>query len=409
MIANARELFAGQPGWLKPLAVRTRRNFATRPDILALEDALAEDSQLRNALKKSTAKMVQVLAVRPIMRPLAGKPRDWKLPELVSVGELADWFGISWQRLEWLAGTRPANLPWSLHYNCRWIRKRIGLRLIESPKPQLKWVQGQILDRLLSRIPIHDRAHGFCPKRGVLTYVQPHVGQACCLKMDLQHFFPSIRAGRVFRIFASAGYPRPVARILTGLCTTATDHQVLGQLAEHSPWGQGLQAIHAQPHLPQGAPTSPALANLAAFRFDCRLAGLARSANFNYSRYADDLLFSGGEPLKRSWRRLQVTIGAIAIEEGFEVNFRKTQFMPSSQRQLAAGVVLNSRPNLRRVEYDRLRATLNNCIQLGPASQNREAVDDFRAHLLGKIGWVNQLNSQRGEKLMQLFEQIEWS
>lgn len=81
----------------------------------------------------------------------------------------------------------------------------------------------------------------------------------------------------------------------------------------------------------------------------------------------------------------------------------------SGSRQQLAGVVVNSHPNVPREEYDRLRATLRNCIRFGPASQNRADHPHFRAHLLGKIGRVHMLNPARGEKLKALFQQIPWS
>src|SRR6185295_12236855 len=83
--------------------------------------------------------------------------------------------------------------------------------------------------------------------------------------------------------------------------------------------------LYRPPHLPQGAPTSPSLANLCAFRLDARLAGLARAAEANYTRYADDLLFSGAGDFARGAKRLIPLIGAIAMDEGFHVNWRKTR------------------------------------------------------------------------------------
>src|SRR6202034_1577966 len=80
------------------------------------------------------------------------------------------------------------------------------------------------------------------------------------------------------------------------------------------------------PHLPQGAPTSPALANLCAYRLDCRLAGLANAVGAAYTRYADDMIFSGDEVLERAARRFHIHVCRIVLEEGFEVNTRKSHF-----------------------------------------------------------------------------------
>src|SRR5439155_16121008 len=112
--------------------------------------------------------------------------------------------------------------------------------------------------------------------------------------------------------------------------------------------------------LPQGAPTSPALANLCAFRLDVRLCGLAKSLQAVYTRYADDLAFSGGELLERSARRFQVAVAVIAAEEGFALHFQKSRFMRQGVCQQLGGIVVNERPNVRRAVYDELKAILTN-------------------------------------------------
>jgi hypothetical protein len=162
------------------------------------------------------------------------------------------------------------------------------------------------------------------------------------------------------------------------------------------------------PHLPQGAPTSPALANLCAFRLDCRLHGLAQSLETTYSRYADDLAFSGGERLERSARRFQVAVAAIAAEEGFELHLHKSRFMRRGVCQQLAGVVVNEHPNVRRRTFDLLKALLTNCARRGPHDQNRDGHADFRAYLLGRIGHVAMVHPARGAKLRALFDRIEW-
>ena len=166
--------------------------------------------------------------------------------------------------------------------------------------------------------------------------------------------------------------------------------------------------MYRQPHLPQGAPTSPTVANLAAHRLDARLAGLAASAQASYTRYADDLVFSGGESFARSIGRFPTHAAAIALEEGFSVQYRKTRVMRQGVRQLAAGVVLNEKINVSRGDYDQLKAILYNCVRYGPGEQNRGGVADFRAHLGGRIAHVAQVDTERGERLIRLFERIEW-
>jgi RNA-directed DNA polymerase len=154
--------------------------------------------------------------------------------------------------------------------------------------------------------------------------------------------------------------------------------------------------------------TSPALANLAAHRLDVRLAGLGRAAQASYTRYADDLVFSGDEPFAQSIGRFPAHAAAIALEEGFAVQHRKTRVMRQGVRQRAAGVVINQKINIARDDYDQLKAILFNCARHGPGEQNRAGVADFRAHLAGRIAYVARVNPDRGARLIRVFERIVW-
>jgi hypothetical protein len=127
-----------------------------------------------------------------------------------------------------------------------------------------------------------------------------------------------------------------------------------------------------------------------------------------YTRYADDLAFSGDENVARMVERLSVRVAAIAIEEGFSVNLRKTRVMRRGARQHLAGVVVNWHANVGRTEFDALKAVLSNCVRHGLRSQNRDGHRDFRAHLAGRVAHVAMVNAARGAKLRALLERIEW-
>ncbi len=258
---------------------------------------------------------------------------------------------------------------------------------------------------MLAPIPPSDAAHGFVAGRSVRTFVAPHVGRAVVVRMDLEDFFASVSRARVVALFRRVGYPRRVAAALAGLCTAPTPERVL---AEHPREGVDLakrfltNARLRDAHLPQGAPTSPALSNLAAWRLDRRLAGLAAGFGATMTRYADDLAFSGDRPFGRSLRFFVARVGAIAAEEGFRVNHRKTRLMSQAQRQSLCGVVVNETANLSRRERDRLRATLFNVARFGLDSQNRENRPDFHRHLEGRVAWAAALNPVAGKRLRGL-------
>ena len=346
------------------------------------------------------------------MQPSAGAASNWPLPPLVSLDDVAEWLGIGVNELEWFADCRgqEAKLPEGplRQYRYRWIAKSSGgYRLLEVPKQRLKRIQRKILDEILNAIPPHTAAHAFRPGRSVSTLVAPHVNQRIVISMDLREFFPSVRASQVHALFRAAGYPERVASILTGLCTNVTPQTTLlkceGDFSSNQRWMR-----YKIPHLPQGAPTSPALANLAAFWLDCRLSGLARKVNANYTRYADDLVFSGGPVLSRCSSRFRVLIAAIAHNEGFEIRRRKTREMRSGSCQRVAGITLNRHANIPRQEYDTLRATLHNCRRHGPSSQNRNGHERFREHLLGRIAYWSTICAARAKKLHEIFDDIAW-
>lgn len=312
------------------------------------------------------------------------RPAKWPVPVIETAGALAEWLWIAPGELDWFANLRAMGHGTKLdHYVCTTLPKRSGgVRIIESPKPRLKKIQRQILTEILDRIPTHDAAHGCVRGRSIRTFAAPHVGRSLLMHMDLSDFFPSIRRPRIAALFRTAGYPESVAELLAGLCTK-------------------------DGHLPQGAPTSPALANLCAYRSDCRLAGLAKTFNARYTRYVDDLAFSGN--LQGNAKHLAAHASTILTEEGFAVHFRKTRAMRSGVRQRITGLVVNQKLNLTRESFDLLKATLMNCVRYGPATQNRLGIENYRAHLEGKVAFAESIHPGRGEKLRNLLSRILWT
>jgi hypothetical protein len=344
--------------------------------------------------------------------------RRWPVPELPSVGALAAFLELSDGELAWLADARglERTVPDERlrNYVYSTVPRRNGPpRVIERPKFRLKTIQRRLLHEILDWIPVHDAAHGFTRGRSALTNANQHTGTFVVLGLDLEDFFASITARRVYGIFRTAGYPESVAHTLTALSTNVVPIGVSQQLS--GPTDSRLVESQfslarrlATPHLPQGAPTSPALANLAAFRLDRRLRGLAAALELTYTRYADDITFSGPDRLLRIADQLRSTIRHIARAEGFTLNDRKSTLTTRAGRQQVCGVVVNQRPNVPRADYDTLKAILHNAAKKGPGDQNRNGEPDFRAHLLGRIAWVEQLNPQRGAKLRGQFAHIPW-
>jgi hypothetical protein len=348
------------------------------------------------------------------MQPVAAA-QGWGLPAIESVGALAEWLSLTVGELEWFAdlkGLAHRGSPQLRHYHYRVLDKQFGVRLMEAPKPRLKKLQRQILGHILDRVPLHPAVHGFVKGRSIKSCIDPHIGRRVILRMDLQDFFPSFPARRIQALFRTLGYPESVADRLGGICTSFTPRAVWSKENFDPPIAlsvrQYARDLYCRPHLPQGSPTSPALANVCSYRADCRLAGLARTSGAAYTRYADDLAFSGGREFEKGVERFSTHVAAILLEEGFTVNHRKTRVMRQGVRQHVLGLVANHHPNIIRTDFDRLKATLTNCVRSGPEGQNRNAHPQFRLHLEGRVGFVETINGTKGQRLRKLFEQIEW-
>jgi RNA-directed DNA polymerase len=255
-----------------------------------------------------------------------------------------------------------------------------GEREICAPRPPLRAVQRRILERYLMPFAPHDACHGFTRGRSVVTNARPHVQAALVLKTDIRNFFPGIHYHRVLGLFVLLGAPDWAACTLASL-TTYRPLLPDGSVA----WPSVL---------PQGAPTSPALANLVCRRLDARLSGLARSMEAHYTRYADDLTFSfPREPADVG--RVFWWINSILQQEGFLENVGKRKVLRRSQRQQVTGVVVNEGCRIPREERRNFRALLANCERHGVASQARGR-EDFEAYLLGYAAYARMVQPELG-------------
>jgi RNA-directed DNA polymerase len=398
--------------WFGPFISRVLTRFPgpARPRIATIKDFILSDAGF------CRARLDQALMKLPVSSDAemhSALPVGIDCPPLCDIKQVADWLSVRTSELDWFADLKcfahHSQTEKLCHYRYRVLAKPGGMaRLIESPKRRLKVIQRHILKQLLDAVAPHDAAHGFRCGRSITTFVAPHVGQAVVARMDLTDFFPSITRPRVAALFRTIGYPEKVARVLAGLCTTSTPPRIWDNCdaALSKEPICSVRWLYGVPHLPQGAPTSPALANLSAYRLDCRLFALARSAGANYTRYADDLAFSGDADFAHRAKRFLVHVAATVAEEGFVVHHRKTRIMREGVRQHLAGVVVNRRINIRRSDYDRLKAILENCRRQGAASQNRHSHPHFLAHLSGRVAFVEQLHPERGRRLREMLKAL---
>lgn len=338
--------------------------------------------------------------------PRPGLPHFWRfgVPPWQTSAELAAALDLAVGELEWFADPghwlRGAREPLQHYRSHRQPTAHGGHRLIEAPKPRLRELQRRLLRRVLRLVPNHPLVHGFVPHRSALTAARVHQGNPVLLRADLAQFFASVHAGRVRGVFTALGYPPRVAAALTGLCTTRTPTAVLRVVpaAERARLRGG--------HLPQGAPTSPVLANLVLHRMDRRLAGLAAAHGCVVTRYADDLALSG--PADTDCGALVFALSRLVADEGFRLHPHKTTVARAHTRQQLLGLVVNDRAGVSRRERDELRAVLHNCAVTGPQAQNHRQLPDFRAHLEGRIAWAGAGHPARRDRLRRMLEAIEW-
>lgn len=221
------------------------------------------------------------------IRPLHKK----KAPVIFSREHLAKLLG----RTE--AFVAAASLKPNYFYRNFEIPKRSGKkRAISAPFPSLLECQRWINNHILSPLPVHKSARGYIRSKSIVDHAQPHLGPKEVLTVDLKDFFPSISLARVIALFREIGYTKDVSLTLAKLCCLNSA-------------------------LPQGAPTSPTLSNIICRRFDSRIAKMCQKLGVTYTRYADDLCFSG-DTIPDS---LLHSVNKIAISEGFAINPQKTR------------------------------------------------------------------------------------
>lgn len=313
------------------------------------------------------------------------------LPVLSTPAELAAALGLTVPRLRWLAFH--TEVATRVHYVSFTVPKKSGgTRTLSAPHRTLAAAQRWILANVLNGLSVEPPAHGFLAGRSIVTNATPHAGQAIVVNLDLENFFPTVTFPRVRSVFHRIGYSPAVATILALLCTECPRKQVTYA-------GQAYHVAVGPRGLPQGACTSPGLSNQVARRLDKRLGGVARKLGLTYTRYADDMTFSGGEELNAQVGYLMARVRHVAEDEGFAVNVKKSRVHRRSTAQCVTGLVVNDRPGVRRKVVRRLRAILHRARHEGLEAQNREGRPDFRGWLEGMIAYVSMVRPEVGARL----------
>lgn len=262
-------------------------------------------------------------------------------------------------------------------------KKSGGRRVIEAPSDELKRIQLWIKENILDKFTVSQYAKGFIKGVSIRDNAVQHVGKELIINIDLKDFFPSIKYFEIYKVFKYIGYTDSVSKLLTTLCTNVNDV------------------------LPQGSPASPGLSNLVSLKLDKRLGNLAERIGANYTRYADDITFSGGKGIKNYIK----VIRKIISEEGYTINEKKFRLQYNYQRQEVTGLIVNDKIAVPK----RMIRELDNAIyyskKYGIIDHMKHINCDkgfYKEHLYGLAYFLKMVDEEKGIKYLSLLGDIDW-
>lgn len=252
------------------------------------------------------------------------------------------------------------------------IKKKNGkIRKLAEPLPSLKEIQKWILNEILYNVKVSKHAKGYIPKRGLFEHLKYHKNEEIVLTLDIDNFFTNIKFDLVFKVFSNLGYSNNVSYILSKLCTLDNA-------------------------LPQGAPTSPYISNIILYDFDNCISAYCKKNNIKYTRYADDLAFSGNFESKELIELIKENLKNLNLK----INRDKTQLMKKNTQQIVSGVVVNEKIQIPKTIRNKIRNEMFYINKFGIKShleKINEHRENYVLHLLGKINYLLYLNPKDEE------------
>ena len=266
---------------------------------------------------------------------------------------------------------KAALYPKSFYRDFEIAKKNGTKRLISEPLPSLKEIQIWILKNILYKVPVSPFAKAYKPNISLIENLKFHKNQPKVFTLDLENFFPSINFEAVEKEFLQLGYSKMVSKLLSKLCTR-----------------DGA--------LPQGAPTSPYLSNLIFKKADAVISDYCKQQKIRYTRYADDLSFSGDFDENKLLHKVTETVEKLNLR----INKNKTKLMTPNTRQTVTGIVVNEKPQVVFHKRNELRQAMYYIKKFG-FEEHREYKEinqkNYLEHLLGKINFVLQINPKDTE------------
>ena len=327
-----------------------------------------------------------------------------QVPVIFSLKHLAEQLSVNYDELSYLMRFRDGYYSYYLIK-----KKRGGKRRIVVPYDNLKRIQRWILDNILEKEKVHPSCKGFIKGSNTLGNAKVHVRKKYIRKFDLKDFFESIDVRRVYGLFREIGYSPAVSNDLASLCTIKINDEKYKAMPPYKKLWFGHLNACSYPVLAQGAPTSPALANLICRKMDSRLEKFAIKNGLHYTRYSDDMTFSGDDLAKLP---KAVFVMKIVREEGLQLNHKKTGTYGRDSRQEVTGVLVDGDlPRVPQKFKRQIYRHLHFCKKFGTWQHFEHVmpgVGHARQWLYGKIFYVNSIEPEEGKKMLALADGLDW-
>ena len=260
------------------------------------------------------------------------------------------------------------------HYHVQYIpKKKGGKRKLLIPDALLGRIQKNILRNVLEERKVSSYAKAYVKGMGIVENARPHSYADTILKLDIEDFFEQITYIMVYqKVFPEKYVPSAIRTMLTHFC-----------------------CYHD--YLPQGASTSPMISNLVMYSFDEYMGKWCEERKICYTRYSDDLTFSGDFDVKEVKNKVR----SFLEKMGFSLNEKKTKVLKPYQRQTVTGIVVNEKTNVSREYKRKLRQEIYYCEKYGVTEHLwRKGICDkgettYLKELLGKINYVLQINPEQ--------------
>jgi retron-type reverse transcriptase len=266
----------------------------------------------------------------------------------------------------------------ALYRTYRLPKKAGGHRLITVPEDRLKSLQRRLLDKGFSRVRLNSAAKGFRAGQSILTNARPHVGKEMVVNVDIDSFFPSTKYDQIIK----------ASRRLVG-----------GRLSERAiRFVADLCSFNGA--LPTGAPSSPCIGNIVLDPLDRILTKAAARYKINYTRYADDLTFSG----HGDTHQIIPFVERLLAELEFKLDPEKINLFRRGRRQVVTGLVVNEKPNLPRRQRRRLRAAVHHRANgKEPHWHDRPMADD---ELAGRVAFLKLVQPEEARRYVQMLRSV---